>query len=126
MSEATSGVRPSAQSRISLRAHAGYSQAQTIALPRRRRVVDGAEEREQRAVERGCDAVARAGGDDGAGERLDFKRAAGQAVEIHRGAKLARIARERGEPPFGLVGGDARAVRAGDRDRFVEDGAAKL
>src|SRR5580704_6080830 len=59
-------------------------------LPARlRRVADRAQQRQQRAVERGSDTVALAGGDDGAGQRLVFERPAGEAVEIHRGAELA-------------------------------------
>src|SRR5580704_19088932 len=91
-----------------------------------RRVADRAQQRQQRAIERRGDAVALAGCDDGAGQRLVLERAAGEAVEIHRGAELAGECEQRGERTRRLVVGESRPFGATDSDRFFEHGEAEL
>src|ERR1700719_1068687 len=84
------------------------------------------QQRQERAIERRGDAVALAGCDDGAGQRLVLERAAGEAVEIHRGAELAGECEQRGERTRRLVVGESRPFGATDRDSFFEHGEAEL
>ena len=76
---------------------------------------DGAQPRDRRAR----DSESRARSQDGALDRVEFRRAPGSEVALHRGAERRVSAVELGER---CRGRDARAVRSGDRSSLL-DGA---